>query len=257
MSTANRLAGIALVFMLTCIGWVVLGNVTSSRTGAQREALTGAAADLWGSAQHQKAPALVFVWTTEEIVERTETVAGTQRVVRETVRREHSEPRQPASTDINVSVDSDPRRKGLIWYAFYDLGFDGRWSYKHDREVPGQLRLTFAFPDPGGLYDGFRFEVNGQDLARRLRPENGVVAALVPVEPGQKIELAVSYRTRGSDEWRYVPADGVVTLRAGRHRLALVSAGVDPDTRDVVVTAGVRTDVVMGRPPTPTRPSTR
>lgn len=212
MSSPARLLGIAAVFAICCVGWLVLGNVTSWRSHAQSNRLASAAADLWGSAQRQQAPVLQFEWTKEEVQQRTETRDGKAVTISEKVIRQLAEPRLPASTDVAVDLRSDPRRKGLIWYAFYDLGFTGRWTYRHEGPGPGQLRIVFAFPDPGGLYDGFRFVVNGEDLARRLRPQDGRVAATVPVEPGRTTTLEVSYRTRGSDAWSYAPADGVANV---------------------------------------------
>ena len=212
MKKPAQLAAIAAVLAIASVAWFVLGGVMRERTSRQDGLLVGRVADMWGIPQHQAAPTLRFLWTTSRQAERTETVAGKARTWTEEVKEDHAEGRLPASSDIQVKVHSDPRRKGLIWYSFYDLSFAGKWTCKHGGDVPGNLEVGFTFPDPAGLYDGFRFVVDGKDLARDLRPVDGVVSAIVPVQPGQVVTLEIAYRTRGTEDWRYVPAAGVANL---------------------------------------------
>jgi hypothetical protein len=99
-----------------------------------------------------------------------------------------------------------------MWYSLYDVDFIGRWTYTHTDENAGTLRIGFEFPSADGLYDGFRFVVDGEDHASSLRPEAGAVTYDIPVEPGQRVALEIAYRSRGMGEWRYTPAMGVANL---------------------------------------------
>ncbi len=63
-----------------------------------------------------------------------------------------------------------------------------------------------------GLYDGFKFVVNGEDRAATLQPESGKVFTEVQVKPGETLAINVAYRSRGANEWRYVPSSGVSSL---------------------------------------------
>jgi len=63
--------------------------------------------------------------------------------------------------------------------------------------------------DKSGIYDDFRFVVDGVDLAPGLRPKDGLVATTVAVKPGQTVVLEVTYRSRGMQEWKYLPTTEV------------------------------------------------
>jgi hypothetical protein len=119
----------------------------------------------------------------------------------------------PDSTDIVADIRLDQRLKGLIWYSLYDTIFDGRWTYVHEEPYDGTLDLAFTFPVPDAMYDDFKFVVDGRDLAAELRPEHGTVTTSVRLLHGQKVTLAVHYKSRGRDLWQYQPALGVASLR--------------------------------------------
>jgi hypothetical protein len=204
--------GIAGVFTITTIAWMIFGGVMELRTSNQSNDLRGEVSELWGSPQQQKAPQLAFIWETEEEVSRTELVEGQIREIREKVTHSHERQVTPNSTNIQVGLDLDQRLKGLMWYALYNVELEGRWTYRHNAEESGTLRLTFEFPGADGLYDGFRFVVDGHDQARSLRPEAGRIVYDLAVEPGQEVVLEIDYRSRGMGEWRYIPDPGVANL---------------------------------------------
>ncbi len=207
-----RLFLIFVVFITTCIAWLSLGGVMLDRTHGNRDALHGQIAELWGSSQSQQAPTLVFHWTTSEEQVRTETADGETREIREWVEVHHQEVVSPDSTRATVDLALDPRRKGLLWYALYDVDFQGAWTYTHDQEQEGRLELRFAFPDHNGIYDGFHFVVDGEDLAGSLQPSGGGLVSDLPVTRGQTVALELGYRSRGMDTWRYEPAPEVASL---------------------------------------------
>lgn len=206
--------GIACVFGVTTMGWLVFGVVMEERSKNQSGTLRGQVTDLWGSPQSQAAPRFTFQWTTEKLEVRSEIVQGEVKEIRERVEQVHTREMSPASTAITADLALDQRLKGLMWYSLYDVDFDGAWSYTHNEDIPGTLLLGFTFPQENGLYDDFRFVVDGEDLARTLRPEYGQVSVSLPVQPGQTVALEIGYQSRGMDEWRYVPAPGVANLEA-------------------------------------------
>ena len=210
----KRLFGIGFVFMVASVAWLILGGAMNDRTDRYQWELRDQVAELWGRPQVQQAPRLDFEWETERKVRRTESVDGQKTVVEEVVLDQHSEEQSVRSTDIEAKIGLDQRRKGLIWYSLYDLGFEGAWSYTHDREESGDLLLTFIFPDANGIYDGFHFRINGEERADRLQPRDGRVEARVPVTPGQTVTLEVDYQTRGLDTWSYLPSEGVGNVEA-------------------------------------------
>jgi inner membrane protein involved in colicin E2 resistance len=211
MRSALRLLAIAAVFIATSIGWAVLGGVMSARSSSQSGELRHKVAELWGQPQAQSAPTLGFEWTTEKEITRTETVKGVERQVKEKLSEPHKQDVSVSATRLDVDLHLDQRLKGLVWYALYDVDFHGKWSYVHMHPEKGTLRVGFRFPDPSGIYDAFSFVVDGQP--QDLKPQNGALEATVPVAPGQRIEIAVAYKSRGLDQWRYVPDTGVASLK--------------------------------------------
>lgn len=212
MRPSLRIAGIILVFLISCVAWLGLGGITHSRTSDSSNALRGEVTSLWGSAHVQRAPRMVFHWTTTE--HRSETVErdGREHTIHKTVQVNHEDSRSPDSTAIHVDLNDDLRRKGLVWYPLYDVSFDGAWTYTHQRTEAGALAIHFDFPDAQGFYDGFQLIVDGVDRAGELTPQNGSVMVHIPVEPGQTVTLAARYKSRGMGEWTYRPADGVASL---------------------------------------------
>jgi hypothetical protein len=208
-----RLLGIGAAFALTSIAWLVLGGVTTSRTTMQRLQLDGSVDELWGRPQHQQAPSLRFRWRTEVVRERTEQQDGKMKLVRVRETLEHEKPVSAASSSVAVALELDPRLKGLIWYALYDVRFDGRYRYVHDEQEHGAVAIEFKFPDAAGIYDDFVLVVNGVERPEARRPSEGAVRLEVPVAPGEVVEYAVGYRSRGLDAWVYQPGEAAASLR--------------------------------------------
>ena len=228
MHPVLRLFGIVVVFCVAAIAWIWLGATTRSRTNEQSTTLRGAVTELWGNEQAQKAPVFRFEFVTVHEDVKIETVDGTSKEVRRRVEKNEFQDMSPRSTDLAVHLKQDERRKGLLWYALYDVNFQGSWSYKHEQERAGTMRLLFHFPDAGGLYDDFRFVVNGVDLARRLRPDaSGVVSSTLAIRPGDELTLVVGYRSRGLDRWRYLPANGTANLENFRLQMHTDFAEID------------------------------
>jgi len=213
MGGFKRVVGIALIWIVAAIGWLVLGGVTEHRGGAQQAKLRDGVENLWGSPQSQDAPQLTFTWQTQELVERVEEKNGVSTQVRERVLQTHTQPMMPDSSRVDADLRSDLRRKGLVWYPLYDVGFEGHYSYQHVEDRSGRLLVRFAFPDRNAIYDGFRFTVNGTDYAGMLNAEDGSIVADLPIERGQKLAIALAYKSRGLDQWNYRPSTSVARLR--------------------------------------------
>jgi len=211
-----RMIGIGMVFAVACVAWMALGGMMTDRTRTKSYDMRGDVTELWGTAQAQQAPTFRFHWVERKTTKRMEVKDGIWTEVEEVVEEQRSKPLQPSSTDIAVDLGLDQRLKGLMWYALYDVDFAGTWTYTHRETLPGELSIGLQFPAVDGLYDAFRFVVDGEDLAGELRPESGQVVATVPVEPGQTVALEVGYASRGMDNWRYVPAPDVANLEAFR-----------------------------------------
>lgn len=205
-----RLIGIFIVFLATAAAWIVLGSVVTSRTHEQSFALDGRVSDLWGSPQTQDAPTFTEEWIIEVPSQEhvTDPRTGLVSLVKKVDRVPQSNAVDPSQSRIDVQLHLDQRRKGLLWYPLYDVTFSGGWTYTHTGPAR-DLRIGFRFPDAQGLYDDFRFVVDGVDRAPEIRPEGGGLAWVLPVENGQTVALGIAYKSRGMREWIYRPTDGV------------------------------------------------
>jgi hypothetical protein len=112
-----------------------------------------------------------------------------------------------------------------MWYSLYDVAFDGRWTYIHREAETGYVQINFAFPDASGIYDDFRFVLNGKPLD--LTPENGQLATTIAVKTGDELQLAIGYASRGMDTWTYVPAQGVASLKNFHVKMTTDFAKID------------------------------
>jgi len=212
MKSPFRLFGIGVVFVMATVAWLVLGGITEHRKGTQSEKLRGSVQTLWGNQQVQSAPSLIFHWQTQEQLVRTETKDGKDTKVSELITTDHERPASLSSSDVDVKLHSDLRRKGLAWYSLYDVRFGGDYNYVHQGPESGVLEVVLTFPDPSALYDDFRFLVDGVDVSGGLDPNGGKLRARLKVSPGQLVQIRAGYESRGLDQWQYKPSEGVGRL---------------------------------------------
>lgn len=213
MGQMPRLVALFGIFCLASVAWFVLAGLMELRTSEQEGALGSAVAELWGQPMVQAAPALAFaheVWA-DEVETVTDArgqpvldangaaVTRTKRVLRKV-----EVPVSIDGTHATVDLRLDQRRKGLLWFSLYDVAFDARWTYTHARSESGALVVRFAFPNPDGIYDNFRFTVDGVERWD-VAPQNGVVEVKIPVEPGRTVAFGAGYRSRGRDSFVYRP----------------------------------------------------
>lgn len=208
MASAVRIALIFVVLVIASVGWLILGAVTEHRSQEQGAVLDEHVGDLWGNPQLQAPPQLSAEWTTQEKVRDTRLENGAQVQVERLESLARSEAVNVDATRVDVSLASDLRRKGLMWYSLYDVSFRGTWQYQHRLPIATDLVVLFRFPDPGGVYDDFSFLVDDVDFATTATADNGVVRAVVPVRPEQRVKISIGYTSRGRDSWAYVPAQG-------------------------------------------------
>lgn len=277
----KRIIAIIAIYLLTCVAWVVLGGVTTTRTSSQRAELRDQVASLWGEPHVQKAPSLRFraVVPTErghseavvisqeeaaslhlsfpepEIEDPFPGVPDTRLTQEQRSERRKEEElakalwvRRPEAAPVTVSQSSvdaklgyDPRRKGLVWYSLYDVWFSGEYVYEHTQNTAGYLDLEIPLPTSDALYDGLIFEVNGEDQRRTLDPAAGRFATTLILHPGDTVRFVVVYKSRGADQWRYAPGDGVQQLDRFDLSLTTDFAEIDFPSRTLSPTAKRRT----------------
>ena len=187
---------------------ITLGGSVRHRTWNTDQRLQHEVSALWGSEQVQLSPELVFTHqireTREEKVEDLET--HTRKLVTREMWVTKDVPVILDGSDIEVSLDLDQRKKGLLWYSTYAVGFDAIYTYVHDDERDGELVITYRFPSTAASYDDFKFEIEGNPDPKFepvTRDGTRILRETVPVRKGESVSFRIAYQSRGLDSWRY------------------------------------------------------
>jgi hypothetical protein len=212
--TTLRLFAIGFIFLCTAVAWSTLGASVVSRTGESNERLAREVAQLWGGRHDQVAPNVV-VERPRQLTEQVQEKDGKGQLVTREVTRTVID-RVPVLLDssrVRVDLALDQRRKGLLWYATYGVGFTGAYAVRNPDDVERTLVVHFAFPSSEALYDGFTLKVDGREVGQVSDLSQGVdVATSLP--PGAVRTIEVGYRSRGLGAWTYsfVPS-GIAQVR--------------------------------------------
>ena len=210
--TAARLVAIGVIYAGCAVAWFVLGGTVVSRTGESDQRIATEVARLWGGRHTQTAPSAWVEVPRVVVEELPPNVAGgpVRRMEKTVVDRDAA----PASSSrVEVALDLDQRRKGLLWYDTYGVAFAGEYRFRNPHDVPRRFVVSFVFPSAEGLYDDFAFELNGTPTPPVADLAQGLSAA-ADLAPGQEAVLRVRYRSRGLGDWTYAfSASGVAQVR--------------------------------------------
>ncbi|MEW6572494.1 MAG: inner membrane CreD family protein [Bacillota bacterium] len=204
----RQILPLIIIFIGTALAWIVLGGTVQTRTATQDERLKSEVGQLWGTAQRQKAPTVRYEITKETKVEKT----VDSKTVIETKVEKTTRFLPIAGSQIDVDLKVDYRRKGLLWYSTYHVGFDGNYKVVNDTGEERQVFFDFEFPNSGAIYDDFRFLIGGIEV-KNLQVEAGRVTGTAKLKPGQAENFSVSYNSQGMDEWWYDFGDDVSQIK--------------------------------------------
>ncbi len=207
--TPLRLFAVFLIFVLAAAAWMVLGTSNLFRSQEADRSMTSKVSGLYGEPQSQQAPGFTY-----ETADGTRTASGVLAV---------------DSTNATVDFRLDQRRKGLLWFATYKVGFTAAYTVSNPTTHPVDAIMTFTFPSAAGVYDGFVVKVDGRDVP--VTYVEGAATAAFHLAPSAGVTVATGYRTFGMNEWRYVPRpDGVGVMKD--FRLTMRTDFTDVDFTD-------------------------
>jgi len=218
----RKIAPLTLIFLCTAVAWMVLGAGIFDRTARSGTALKERVQSTWGTPQEQITPRAYALRAA---------IAALPGVAASPFRGEEPSPARPAassasasmsvatpaappavgalpggsslpleSSRIRVSVDLDPRQKGLLWYSTYGVSFDGTYRFRNPGDGD-RVRFCVPLPSASATYDDFLLTVDGN--VRPLEFEKGTVLADSSVPPGGTATLRLAYKSRGLAAWRY------------------------------------------------------
>lgn len=172
------------VFMLAVFGWVVLGSASTLRSSDYSYSTSWEVRQLWGDPITQSAPSFSF------------REPGSDQNIRI----------NPASNTLVVDIQLEQRRKGLFWYPTYQVDFSGEYRIENNDKVEKKVRLHFPLPSADATYDNFSLVVDGEAVESEFDPATGIQELLV-IEPANARTVSISYRSRGLQQWQYLPSD--------------------------------------------------
>ncbi len=187
MLNAKYLAGILLVVAAAATGWFILGSTIAVRTASSDAAQRAALGGLWGSSHAQDAPHFVAI-------------AGAGK-------RARAWELATDGSEVTVALALDLRRKGLLWYNTYAVGFSG--TYRVATPQRASVYMTFPLPSETATYDDLAVLIDGRPVATTGGP--GRLVAEIAAGPARTSTVTVRYRSRGLGTWRYRFGKNVVT----------------------------------------------
>ena len=198
----QRIVAIGIIYLGITVAWLILGAAVQFRTETQDDKLKSAVSQLWGVPQTQQAPQIYWlerVPHTETSAMGVETSAMGKSASRMVEERRYLHLR---ASRIEVDLSMEHRRKGLLWYAVYQVEFDAAYTVANTTDQSRTVYFDLELPAPRAVYDAFTLSVGGEAIAD-LPIRNGRLVQAIPLEPGEERPVTVSYRSQGMDQWRY------------------------------------------------------
>ena len=103
--TLSRLLTIFIIFCFVTTAWFFLGFNITKRTQSGYQKIGKEVQQLWGSPHIQKAPKVNFIIADNSVNSELE------------------------SSNIDLGINLQHRRKGLLWYSTYDVDFEGVYTF--------------------------------------------------------------------------------------------------------------------------------
>jgi hypothetical protein len=135
---------------------------------------------------------------------------------------------RPFSSDIGIDLQSEPRRKGLLWYSTYKMGFRGDYEFRNPEPELKPMRIYLRFPAAQAVYDDLQFTVNGQPVTPLSEKERAWVTVDAP--PNGSVKVRVGYKSQGVESWRYSFGEDVNPVQNFHLRMTTTFRDIDfPD----------------------------
>ena len=195
--TVWRLIGIIFIFFCTSVAWAILGASIMVRTDSGYAQLNRQVEGLWGSEHYQKAPTVTLKTIQKDGDKEKEVIT----------------PIELESSSIQVDLQLEHRRKGLLWYSTYDVDFDGSYKFKNPLNQRAEATVIFFFPASASIYDAFEFRVDDEQITPNESNGYEGIDAVIQVPPGGEVPIHIAYKSRGLDRWHYSFSDGITTVK--------------------------------------------
>ncbi|MFH0790551.1 MAG: inner membrane CreD family protein [Candidatus Omnitrophota bacterium] len=231
----KRILALAFIFIFTTIAWFILAGVTTLRTYTQDRSLKKGVEQLWGSVQRQTAPDVYYSADTKDRQDNradkqpvgAQIEAGTRTVIID-------------NSDIAVNLKLQYRKKGLLWYSVYQVGFQGKYRIVNNAKEKRKIAFIYKFPARGCIYDNFIFSIDGNKV-QEIQPVSGRISTALDFKPNEAKIIEVSYDSQGMDEWWYIFGNDVahikdfkLTMLADFDKIDFPQGGISPTVKEKI-----------------------
>ena len=186
--TLSRLLTIFIIFCFVTTAWFFLGFNITKRTQSGYQKIGKEVQQLWGSPHIQKAPKVNFIIADNSVNSELE------------------------SSNIDLGINLQHRRKGLLWYSTYDVDFEGVYTFINPYDEPVMAQVTFDFPSSQTIYDDFEYMVENIEVIPKGSLREGL-ETVVQIPSGEEGIIHIAYKSRGLDSWKYSFADNIITVK--------------------------------------------
>ncbi len=223
----RNLLSIGFIWFGCAVAWVILGSTVMVRTEGSSSSIFGEVAMLWGPPMAQSPPRLTY----KEPRKRREKIinhdAQGREYETEVVRDEQVELTLPLDrSDVQVRLELEHRKKGLMWFATYEIHFAGNYSVVNTTPVARHVDVAFPLAGENAIYDGFGV-TDGDGRVVPATVQGGVASWGYDLQPGERANFAVGYGSRGTSMWRYELTAGMGQVRNFRLAVDTNFAAVD------------------------------
>jgi hypothetical protein len=105
-------------------------------------------------------------------------------------------------SDVDVGLDVDQRKKGLLWFATYGVDFGAQYSISNPVDQAVMVQMAFPFPSHDAVYDNMKITADGCDDLD-ITTESGQMIARFTLPPEGSQRIGFGYSSRGMDRWSY------------------------------------------------------
>lgn len=140
-----------------------------------------------------------------------------------------SSPARLNASKLDVDLELEHRKKGLIWFPTYAVDFAGDYRFENTESEARDLVVTLPLQETNALYEGF--EVLAAGKALRAEVENGRAVFRDKLAAKEQKTYTVRYRSRGTERWSY-------HLTAGTGRVDGFELNLKTDFADVDFPSG-------------------
>ncbi len=182
MKLIHLFASLAIV-ACTTFAWFLLGVALSHRTNISSATLQAEVSGVWGPEIIQQHPQAWF--------ETPNAPGGRAQVL-------------PASSQVNVSLASEPKQRGLLWHRTYDVDLKSSYVFTNPTRIPQTFYISYPLPQDTAGLNGFELRLDDAEESSQSVPgASGVVTRAVLLPASGSVTLHAGYRTRGTNTWKY------------------------------------------------------